>query len=399
MMRLRHYASVVLVVLVVLAADGNARAQDFGDLYSQIYGEPIDVSVKDLAFGVVPFTGRAVRTKGYVEIDLDSSGDSARRYLLQDEGFRITIVPRPEAASAFSFDGISLLGKRVAIVGLFETNTGTQSAMFTNTGQLEFWRWTVLDVEKRKLEKAQTVSLEALVAHPDKYSGRVVRLTGEFRGRNLYGDLPSRSFRHPSDWVVRDASHSVWITGKKPEGKGWSLNAQRKRDTGKWLIIVGRSGVHDGIAYVRASSVSLTSAPRRRQPERNAIAAPDERPRRPPVVVFSLPLDGERDVTPTTSIAVQFSKDMDPHSFSGRILVRYAGPRRIGDMPFDYVRLEYDQGRRALRIDPGDALQSGREVELLLLPGIRDREGLELIPRAGRRFDNAVDVIRYIVGG
>jgi hypothetical protein len=389
MMCLRAYAAAILALLTL---EGEIRAQGYGDLYTGIYGEPIDVSVKDIVFGIVP-VGRAVRTKGYVELDLERD----RRYLLQDEGYRIPIVPRPEAASAFDWDGRYLLGKRVALVGLFERNPEAQSTLLASAGRLEFWRWTVLDVKRKKHDKTPTISLETLATRPDRFDGQTVRFVGEYRGRNLYGDLPMRSLRHPSDWVVRDESFAVWITGKRPEGKGWSLSTRRKRDTGKWLVVVGQIDVVDGIVYVRASSVALTSKPSRRTALR-ADAAPEERPSVPPVVVFSLPLDGETAVNSSTKIAVQFSKDMDPDSFSGRILIRYAGPRRLGDLPFEYFRLEYDEGRRALRIDPGDEFQAGREVELLLLPGIRDREGLELMPRAGHRFKDAVDIIRYVVG-
>jgi hypothetical protein len=392
MLRARRHTA---VILVAFAVEGTVLAQGYGGSYSQIYGEPVDVSVKDLAFGVVPLIGRAVRTRGYVELDLNPN--SQRQYLLQDEGFHILIVPRPEIASAFDFDGASLLGKRVEIVGLFETNTGAQLSMAEPTGRIEFWSWTVVEVDRKKLDRARTITLETLVTRPDRFVGQDVRFVGEFRGCNLYGDLPRRSLRLPSDWVVRDESHAVWITGRKPEGKGWSLSTRRKRDTGKWLVIVGRTNVEDGIVYVRASSVALTAKPSRRASP-NAAAIPVDRPRMPPVIVFSLPLDGDTNVAPATRIAVQFSKDMDPRSFFGRILMRYAGPRRLGDVPFDYIQLEYDDGHRALRIDPGDALKSGREVELLLLPGIRDRDGLDLAPRAGHRFDDAVDIIRYVVG-
>jgi hypothetical protein len=63
------------------------------------------------------------------------------------------------------------------------------------------------------------------------------------------------------------------------------------------------------------------------------------------------------------------------------------------------VTISYDGGRRALTVDPGDVLRNGRQIELLLLPGIVDVDGLELEPRPGRTVGTAVDVLRYRIGG
>ena len=44
--------------------------------------------------------------------------------------------------------------------------------------------------------------------------------------------------------------------------------------------------------------------------------------------------------------------------------------------------MTYDGGRKALTVDPGDVLRPGREVEILLLPGIVDIDGLRSSRRA-----------------
>ena len=119
--------------------------------------------------------------------------------------------------------------------------------------------------------------------------------------------------------------------------------------------------------------------------------------RRPPVIVFSLPLDGERDVPPNGVFQVQFSKDMNEASFEGRVVFRYAGRPQPGDNPLDAKRVTYDGGRRALQIDPGDLLRPGRVVELLLLPGIVDLDGLPLETRPGKNPGAATDILRFQV--
>ncbi len=39
-----------------------------------------------------------------------------------------------------------------------------------------------------------------------------------------------------------------------------------------------------------------------------------------------------------------------------------------------------------------------RQLELRLLPGIKDIDGLELVPRNGQPAEGIVDVIRYVIG-
>ncbi len=69
-----------------------------------------------------------------------------------------------------------------------------------------------------------------------------------------------------------------------------------------------------------------------------------------------------------------------------------------GDRGFDGLKLTYDRGRRALTVDPGDVLRPRRQIELILLPGISDIDGMTLIPRVTSQKADIVDVLRYRVG-
>ena len=90
---------------------------------------------------------------------------------------------------------------------------------------------------------------------------------------------------------------------------------------------------------------------------------------------------------------------LEPYAgVKGHVMLRYAGPTLPGDRVFDGLKLTYDQGRRALTIDPGDVLRPGRQIELMLLPGIADIDGLTLVPRPGKQMDDAVDVLRFRTG-
>ena len=116
-------------------------------------------------------------------------------------------------------------------------------------------------------------------------------------------------------------------------------------------------------------------------------------------MVFALPLDGDAEVPSNGRFQIQFSRDMDEDTFKGRVLIRYKPPVRPGDRAFDGAKMTYDGGRRTLTVDPGDVLRPGREVEILLLPGIVDIDGQELVARLGREGapQGATDLLRYRV--
>jgi hypothetical protein len=245
------------------------------------------------------------------------------------------------------------------------------------------------------------VTLEDLVTKTGSFDGKVVTVKGQFRGGNLFGDLPSASRQRSSDWVIKEDLFAAWVTGKKPKGPGWTLDAGLKRDTGKWLQVTGRVLVRKGVVTIQATDVVLSKAP---EAEAAVAAAappppPPPRPRKPPVVVFSLPLDGERDVPRDSVFQVQFSNDMDEKSLKDRVVLRYAGRAQPGDNSLDAKKFAYDLGRKTLQVDPGDLLRPGRVVEILLLPGIVDIDGQPLEPRPGKVVGAAVDVLRFQVAG
>jgi hypothetical protein len=290
-----------------------------------------------------------------------------------------------------------MTGKEVEVTGVFRSAV-QQAGGSPVGGSIQFWKFLGPPEENEKaVSAAPTLSLEALVAHPDKQEGRLVRVLGQFRGRNLFGDLPSSSERSRSDWVIKDDLFAVWVTGKKPKGGGWELDSSLKRDTGHWIEVIGRVEAKGPIVYLQALRVMQGAAPK---PTAQALAPtpPPERPKAPPVVVFALPLDGESDIPRQTRFVVQFNKDMDEASFKGRVVLRYPGRTLPGDRELDAVSATYDGGRRALTVDPGDLLRPGRQIELLLLPGIADVDGLPLEPRPGHEAGVAIDTLTYRVG-
>jgi hypothetical protein len=375
-----------------LAAGAAAQMNE----YEARYGPTIEVSVDSLLDMPEQYEGRAVRTRGPFEMIL-----TGRSYQYGLRGtFRgyLYIYPRNEIAAMYEDEARRWVGREVEVMGSIGRgqDQNGQPIVFISI-------WGYLGPPEDKPVKRPTgadTSLEDLVTKPERYDGKTVTVRGQFRGENLYGDLPSSSRARSSDWVIKDDVFAAWVTGKKPKGSGWSLDASLKRDTGKWLQVMGRVRVSRGVVTLEAIDVSLVKAP---EPRATAEAAPEPtpppppRPRRPPMVAFSLPLDGEREVAPDTVFQVQFSRDIDEASLKGRVLFRYAGRTQPGDNALDAVRFSYDGGLRTLRIDPGDLLRPGRVVEIVLLPGIVDLEGAALETRPGIRPGTAADVLRFQV--
>jgi hypothetical protein len=85
----------------------------------------------------------------------------------------------------------------------------------------------------------------------------VVTVKGVFRGANLFEDLPAESRRDESDWVLQDGPFSIWVTGKAPKGKGFSLDLQSRSDCRYRLEATGKVSTANGFIYLRASSLQL----------------------------------------------------------------------------------------------------------------------------------------------
>ncbi len=103
---------------------------------------------------------------------------------------------------------------------------------------------------------------------PASYVGKKTRVYGQFRGRNLYGDLPAGSARAKNDWVLKDGETAIWVSGKEPKGQGWKFDLDYMGDTKNWLEVEGKPEVANGVVYLKASLVLPAKAPDTESPER-----------------------------------------------------------------------------------------------------------------------------------
>jgi hypothetical protein len=379
----------------LLAALTQPTAAQVNEYEMRYGGRTIEVSVDNLLQMPESYVGKAVRTRGQLDM---VPGRADLRYALRGTfGGYLQLVPVQNVGIDWERDARVWVGREVEVTGGVETG---QDASGRNVVYLLIWAYLGPPDEKAARPDSAEVTLEDLVTKPERHDGKVVTVRGQFRGGNLFGDLPSASRQRSADWVLKDDVFAVWVSGKKAKGPGWNLDASLRRDTGKWLQVTGRVRVDSRVVTIQALDVVLSKPPSANpQAQAQAPPPPPPRPKKPPVVVFSLPLDGERDVPPDGVFQVQFSKDMDEASFKGRVVFRYAGRPRPGDNALDAVRVTYDGGLRTLRVDPGDILRPGRVVELLLLPGIVDLDGLPLETRPGRSPGAVADVFRYQVAG
>ena len=155
------------------------------------------------------------------------------------------------------------------------------------------------------------------------------------------------------------------MTGHKPSGRGFTLHPELEADTHKWVEVVGRLEVHDGVCRLRASAVGLSAPVSSVRFGKRLVGSLK------PEVVFTLPLADGEPVPTDARFLVQFNAYMDEETFEGRVRLRYADvPGPAGDLP--RLRFTYDDVRRTLIVEPGERLRTGATVELLLLPGITD---------------------------
>jgi hypothetical protein len=223
-------------------------------------------------------------------------------------------------------------------------------------------------------------SLRNVALDPSRYFGSEVTVTGRFRGRNLYGDLPDSPNLSRWDFVLQSADAAIWVTGRRPRAEGIDLSPDRRADTGQWLQV--RGTVREDRGLVRIEALDLrpaTPPPATASPDETVVQVPDKGP--PPEVVFSAPTQDETDVEPTTTLRIQFSRDLDPPTLKDQVRMAYVGfvPGDPNWQPPPFVAT-YDTGRRMLELKFKAPLEPNRKVQVRLLEGIKGTDGQPLTP-------------------
>lgn len=222
-------------------------------------------------------------------------------------------------------------------------------------------------------EPSPPVSIRTLALEPWRFQGQTVTVTGNFRGRNLFGDLPGAPGKSRYDFVIRGAEGAAWVSGLQPRGNGFDLDIDRRLDTNQWLEVTGVVAYERGLVRLDATTLASAKPP-------DVIAQADEPATPPPSippleVVFSTPTPREEEVSATTTVRIQFSRGLDPRTIPGAVRVSYPG-RNAADPRFQAT---YDGGLRALTLKFAAPLETG-EVRVDVVDTLKAFDGAPVVP-------------------
>lgn len=218
---------------------------------------------------------------------------------------------------------------------------------------------------------ATTPSVRALALEPWKFDGQMVTVTGNFRGRNLFGDTPAAPGDGRYDFVIRGAEGAIWVTGLRPRGRNFDLDLDRRIDTDKWVEVTGVVTRKRGLVSIAATKMALADRPETRVVE-EAIPPP---PPMPVEVVFSSPTQDEIDVSTSAPIRIQFARGLKESTIAGHIRASYLGD----PTPLD-PKVTYDAATRALQIRFTPPLEALKTVKVELLDGLLAFDGGPIVP-------------------
>jgi hypothetical protein len=222
---------------------------------------------------------------------------------------------------------------------------------------------------------ATTASVRAIALEPWKFDTQKVTIVGNFRGRNLFGDLPGAPGKSRYDFVLRGVEGAIWVTNLRPRGSGFELDVNRRIDTDRWIEVTGTIVRDRGLVSIDATRLTLAKAPQAAEQPAESAAPPV--PLEPVQVVFSSPTDGETDVTVTGAIRIQFSRGLSESSLAGRLRVAYVGGPADSSLPFQTT---YDGANRALVLKMMQPFEAFRTVKVEILDGIKAFDGGPVTP-------------------
>jgi hypothetical protein len=224
---------------------------------------------------------------------------------------------------------------------------------------------------------ATTASVRGLALQPWRFEGQTVTVVGQFRGRNLFGDLPSAPAKSRYDFVLRSADAAVWVTDLRPRGRGFDLSVDARVDTGRWLQVTGMVSQDRGLVAIAGTAVAATAAPETVPAEEET--APPPPPLETAELVFSSPYEGETDVPVASSVRMQFSRGIDPKSIEGRIRASYVGGAPDAAPPLEFQHA-YDAGTRAIELKFVQPFERFRTLRIELLEGLKTFDGAPVKP-------------------
>jgi hypothetical protein len=223
---------------------------------------------------------------------------------------------------------------------------------------------------------ATTASIRAIALEPWKFDTQKVTVTGNFRGRNLFGDLPGAPGKSRYDFVLRGTEGAIWVTNLRPRGSGFELDVNRRVDSDRWIEVTGTIVRERGLVSINATRLTLAKAPQASDAPAESAAPPVAL--EPVQVVFSSPTDGETDVAVTGAIRIQFSRGLNEPSLAKGLRVSYVGVAATdAGLPFQAT---YDGANRAVVLKMAKPFEAFRTVKVELLDGLKGFDGAPMAP-------------------
>ena len=232
--------------------------------------------------------------------------------------------------------------------------------------------------DTRRAGRPDRATVRTIALAPDRYRGRTVTVTGRFRARNLFGDLPEAPGATRDDFVLQSGNASIWVVGMEPRGDGFDFDVMARVDTNRWLQVTGVVGGGDHLATIEAERLALVERP---EPAAGRREAPRAARPLPAEVIFSAPTQDDAGVALDALVRFQFSRDMDPGSFAGNVRAVYAGADGGGALE---LAVEYRPGNRVLNVRFAEPLLPYRPVAVTLGAGVETVDGAALVPHTLR---------------
>src|SRR5262245_14168289 len=210
-----------------------------------------------------------------------------------------------------------------------------------------------------------TPTIRAVALYPSRYLDQKITVVGQFAGRNLLGELPNAPARSRYDFVLRSVDAAIWVANIQPRGRDFDLALDARIDTGRWLEVTGTVQEGRGLQWLEAQAGSLRLA---KPPAETTSAEPQIRvpAAPPPEVLFSAPIHDETDVALSANVRIQFSRDIDPATFKGRLRIGYrsSGGTAASEPPRGLeFTTEYRAATRVLEIRFSRPLEPFRTVQ------------------------------------
>ena len=257
---------------------------------------------------------------------------------------------------------------RVADHGIAVMSERLLGKPWPSTGEL---RLLIAD-DTQRADAPDGATIRTISLEPARYRDRTVTVTGRFRARNLFGDLPEAPGNTRDDFVLRSGDAAIWIVGMEPKGDGFDFDVMARVDTNRWLQVTGVVGGGNRLATIEADSLAMVDRP---TPAADRREAPRPEQRLPAEVIFSAPTQDDTGVAVDELVRFQFSRDMNPDSFAGNVRAAYVGADGALDLT-----VEYRPRNRVLNVQFAEPLLPYRPVAVTLGDGLEAVDGAALIP-------------------